>query len=328
MFKKIRKYSFAIAFALVATCHGASAEESFHDWLTHFRQEALRDGVSQQTIDKALPDFQPIQRVIDLDRKQPELKWTFEQYRKQVVNKTRVKHGREMMKKHAKLLNAMSKKYGVPPQYIVALWGIETNYGQSFGNFETVKALATLAWEGRRADFFKGELIKALRIIDEGHIGVHEMKGSWAGAMGHNQFMPSSFLKFAQDGDGDGKKDIWHDLADVFASTANYLSASGWHADERWGRAVKLPKHFDQGHIGLGSSKTLEEWKKLGVKLPNGGVLPVAPGIRASLVAPDGLSGPAYLVYDNYKVIMKWNRSTFFATSVGLLADAIAAPSP
>ena len=187
-----------------------------------------------------------------------------------------------------------------------------------------IPALATLAHDGRRSSFFRSELMNALKILDEGHISAQNMKGSWAGAMGQNQFMPSSFHSFAVDGNNDGKRDIWTSLPDVFASTANYLSRSGWKEDQRWGREVKVPAKLSKSLVGKKIKKPIEEWSKLGITLPGGGKLPTAPGLKASLIAPDGLNGRTFLAYDNFHVIMKWNNSTYFATSVGLLADQIA----
>ena len=295
----------------------------FDQWLAGVRAEAAKQGISQRTINETLYNIQPIQKVIDLDRKQPEHKITFAQYKKNVVNQQRINKGREMMRVHATALRRVEQQYGVAPQYVVALWAIETNFGGNTGGFNIVPALATLAWEGRRADFFKTELFNALKIIDAGHISASAMKGSWAGAMGQNQFMPSSFFNFAVDADGDGHKDIWNTKLDVFASTANYLSKSGWTRGQRWGRSVSMPKSFPADMVGPKIIKPLSYWKSLGVTDINGGALP-SENINASIVAPDGLDGPTYIVYGNYQTIMAWNRSTYFATSVGLLADAMA----
>lgn len=297
--------------------------QPFDQWLTGVRAEAARQGVSQQTINAALTNIQPIQKVIDLDRKQPEHKITFSKYQTNVVNQQRINKGREMMRLHADELRRVEQQYGVAPQYVVALWAIETNFGGNTGGFSVINSLATLAWEGRRAEFFKDELINALKIIDAGHITASGMKGSWAGAMGQNQFMPSSFNAYAVDGNGDGKRDIWNSLPDVFASTANYLNKSGWNAGERWGRRAELPQGFSESLIGPKIQKPLSEWARLGVRLPGGVALPQE-NMMASIVAPDGIGGEIYIVYNNYQTIMKWNRSTYFATSVGLLADAIA----
>lgn len=207
----------------------------------------------------------------------------------------------------------------------MALWGIETSYGRNTGGFDSVSALATLAYDGRRPAFFRRELIKALRILDEGHISAEDMRGSWAGAMGQNQFMPSSFERFAVDENGDGRTDIWKSLPDVFGSTANYLARSGWNAEERWGRRVVLPKGFSTKLIGWDTTKTLGQWAKLGVRFADDPeAIRKFSDMEASIIAPDGLAGPAFLVYGNARVIMKWNKSTYFVTSVGLLADQIA----
>lgn len=313
---------FVSVFALISQAH--AAEQSFESWLSGAKTEAQSKGISQDIINRAFRGVAPVPRIIELDRKQPEGTMTFAKYRKRIINDARVAQGRRLLKKHAAELNKASAKYGVPPQYIVALWGIETSYGNNTGGFDVVEALSTLAYDGRRSKFFRKELMNALKILNEGHIAPEAMKGSWAGAMGQNQFMPSSFHAYAVDGNGDGKRDIWTSLPDVFASTANYLSTSGWREDERWGRAVKVPANLPKRFIGLDYKADLATWKSMGVTLPNGAALPQADGIQASIVQPDGASGPSYLSYKNYRVIMRWNKSTYFATSVGLLADAIA----
>lgn len=321
MFIKKTLYLFVI-FLLIPL--KAEASQSFDQWLSGVKQEAARKGISERTIDLALNNVKPIPRVIELDRKQPEGRMTFGEYYNKVISTQRINTGRNMYRKHRTELEKAAQKYGVPANYIVALWGIETSYGDNTGGFSVIPALATLAHDGRRSDFFRRELMNALKIIDQGHISAHSMKGSWAGAMGQNQFMPSSFHAFAVDGNGDGKRNIWGSLPDVFASTANYLSKSGWKEDERWGREVRVPQGLSSRLTGLGTKKPLQEWKRMGITLPGGGPLPTAPSIKASLVAPDGLAGRTFLVYDNFRVIMKWNKSTYFATSVGLLADQIA----
>ena len=302
----------------------ATAAQPFDQWLNGVKSEARSEGISESTIGAALSGIKPIPRVIELDRKQPEGRMTFAEYYRKVISQQRIDQGRYLYQKHRTELEKAAQKYGVPAQYIVALWGIETSYGDNTGGFKVIPALATLAHDGRRSKFFRTELINALKIIDKGHISAANMKGSWAGAMGQNQFMPSSFHAFAVDGNNDGKRDIWTSLPDVFASTANYLSKSGWKEDERWGREVVLPKGFSENLTGKKIKKSLSEWKALGVTLPGGAPLPTAPGIHASVITPDGLAGRAFLAYNNYRVIMKWNNSTYFATSVGLLADQIA----
>jgi len=302
-------------------------ETNFRNWVYQFRARAAAQGFEPAFLDRVLPylEFKP--RVIELDNKQPEHKITFAQYKKNIVNEVRIKEGRRKLAENAHLLDRVSAQYGVPPQYIVALWGIETNYGRMTGGFDVLSALATLAYEGRRAAFFEKELVNALAIVRNGDITAEAMTGSWAGAMGQNQFMPSSFMRFAVDGDGDGHRDIWNSRADVFASTANYLKTQGWNRDLRWGREVRLTQPIGAHNFSLEVKKPLSLWRAMGVRQADGGTLPL-PGDgtdpAASLVAPDGPSGPKYLVYDNYRVIMDWNKSTYFATSVGLLADAIA----
>jgi len=304
----------------------AYATQDFSQWLSQLRDDAISRGISEQTVHAALTNIQPIQKVIKLDRKQPEGKLSFAQYKRRVISQARIDQGRRMLRENRQELEVVSSKYGVPPQYIVALWGIETSYGNNTGGFGVIPALATLAHDGRRSEFFRKELFKALKIIDEGHITLANMKGSWAGAMGQNQFMPSSFYAYAIDGNQDGRKDIWTSKPDVFASTANYLSKSGWKEDEKWGRKVVVPEGLPESYFDLKKPRPLSEWKKLGLQTLSGHPIPVA-DFKASLIQMDGKGGPTYLVYDNFHVILKWNRSRYFALSVGTLADLIAQPA-
>lgn len=318
------RLAFLVSALLLMNSFSAQAAQSFESWVSEFKAEARSKGISENLLDQAFVDVEPNERIIRLDRKQPESRLTYAQYRERVINNARIQKGRELYRKHRALLDKVSAQYGVQPQYIVALWGVETNYGQNTGGFGVIPALATLAYDGRRSDFFRQELFEALRILDQGHIRLADMNGSWAGAMGQNQFMPSSFHNFAVDGNNDGKRDIWTSLPDVFASTANYLSKSGWNDGERWGRPVKLPRGFPDNLIGHDTIKTLEEWRSLGITTPGGNAIPTAPGFKASVVQPDGAGTQAYLVYNNFRTILKWNRSTYFGLSVGYLADRIA----
>ncbi|MGB4106722.1 MAG: lytic murein transglycosylase [Alphaproteobacteria bacterium] len=302
----------------------AFADDDFDTWLRDFAQEAVDKGISVQTVEQALSGVQPIEQVLRLDRKQPESTITFADYRQNVVTPDRVKKGKELYNRNRQLLDGIAEKYGVPAPYIIALWGIETSYGENTGNFHVIPALVTLAYDGRRSGYFKGELVNALRILDEGHISIADMRGSWAGAMGQNQFMPSSFLSYSADGDGDGKRDIWKSLPDVFSSTARYLNESGWRPDQKWGREISLPNSIPESFTGLDNTRFVSEWKEMGVFLASGQPLPVTERTKAAIVLPDGPSGPAFLIYDNYRVLMRWNKSLYFATSVGLLADRIA----
>ena len=298
-------------------------EANFEQWVKGFKTEAIEQGISSSLVDKAFQGVAPISRVLELDLKQPESTMTFGEYRQRIVSPQRIARGREMMAQHRDLLHEVGQRYGVQPRFIVALWGIETFYGKNSGGYRIVDALATLAFDGRRSQYFRTELLNAFRILQDGHTSLDTMKSSWAGAMGQCQFMPSSFLQLAVDFDGDGRKDIWNTPADVFASAANYLAQSGWRGTQIWGRRVQLPAGFDSNQASLKISKPLLAWQKIGIRKRDGSDLPLAP-LNASIVLPDGKGGPAYLVYDNYRVIMKWNRSTYFATSVGLLADALA----
>ena len=295
---------------------------SFQTWLQELAAEAVAEGISSGTVQNALAGISLDERVIARDQNQPEQTEKFATYAAHTVNVDRVTEGRAQLHKHARVLKEISLRYGVPPEIIVALWGMESGFGRNIGGFEVVDSLATLAYEGRRAYFFRKQLIDALRILDEEHMPSSALRGSWAGALGQCQFMPSTYLKYAVDYDGSGRRDIWDNEADVFASIANYLAAEGWRSDLSWGRAVKLRKALPETQIGLDNKRSLTEWQKLGVRDAGGKPLPNKP-IEASLVQPDGLDGRSFLVYDNFRALMRWNRSTYFAASVGLLADRL-----
>lgn len=299
------------------------AKAGYDAWLYTFVQEARSRGIKDDTLRQALNNISPNPRVLELDRKQPEGRLTYAQYKKNVISSQRIQQGRLLLKRHGALLNRISRQYGVAPQYIVALWGMETSYGQNTGGFDIFESLLTLAYDGRRSDFFRGELLNALEILQDGPIRREDFKGSWAGAMGQSQFMPSSYKKFAVDGEGDGIVDIWNSQADVFASAANYLKEHGWEPDMKWGRAVRLPSGFDRELITLDLQKSIEDWRALGVKTVSGTDLPLASEVMASVVQPDGEGTDAFLVYNNFRTIMKWNKSTYFALSVGILADQL-----
>ncbi|HFE38399.1 MAG TPA: lytic murein transglycosylase, partial [Gammaproteobacteria bacterium] len=296
---------------------------SFKAWLSVLRKEALAKGISEETLNKTLPFIKPpIKKVVKLDRNQPEFKLTFEQYLNRVVPASRVKQGRKLLKKYHKLLSAIEAKYGVQARFLIAFWGMETSYGRLTGGFNALDALATLAYDGRRAKYFRRELINALKIIDAGHVEPKNMTASWAGAMGQTQFMPSTFLSYATDFNGDGKINIWHDVADALASGANYLSSIGWNHKRTWGREVLLPKNMDKSLISLKVKKKIAQWQQLGVRRVSGEDLPRV-AIDASIIQMDDKIGRAYMVYDNYRAIMDWNRSMNFATAVGILSDKI-----
>lgn len=252
-------------------------EGEFEQWVKTFKAEAVQRGISSSLVDQAFDDVSPIPRVLELDRKQPESRMTFVEYRKKIVSQQRIQRGRQMMAQHRDLLTEIGQQYGVQPRFIVALWGIETSYGKITGGYSIVEALATLAFDGRRSQYFRAELLNAFRILQDQHISLEDMKGSWAGAMGQCQFMPSSFLRLAVDHDGDGRKDIWKTPADVFASAANYLSQSGWRGTQIWGRRAHLPKDFNSKQASLKVSKPLQAWQSIGIRKSNGSDLPVLP---------------------------------------------------
>ncbi|MEN8265023.1 MAG: lytic murein transglycosylase [Nitrospirota bacterium] len=320
-FKKSIGIIAVILTSVMLTASFASAD-GFVEWLELLRDEAISRGISEQTLDTALAGAQPLERVIELDRNQPEFKKDYQSYLKMTVTEFRIKKGRKMLEEHRALLENISTQYGVQPRFLVAIWGMETNFGTYLGSFPIINSLVTLAYDERRSKFFRAELLNALRILDEGHITVSDMKGSWAGAMGQVQFMPSTFISFAVDGDKDGRKDLWHSLPDVFASASNYLSRYNWSGNWTWGREVLLPPGFDQEMAGMKINKLLSEWQDLGIRRINGDNLPEAP-INASLILPSGSSGPAFLVYQNYRAIYRWNRSHFYALAVCRLSDRI-----
>jgi membrane-bound lytic murein transglycosylase B len=301
----------------------AAVADGFATFLDGVRADALAAGIRPDTLDAALVGLRHNDRVIELDRKQPEFTLSLDEYLERIVSPKRVEEGRKRLAENKALLAAIEQKFGVQPRFVVALWGIETGFGRNTGGMSVVNSLATLAYDGRRSKYFRTELMNALTILDQGHIAAPAMIGSWAGAMGQCQFMPSTFLKWAVDWDGDGKRDIWTNRADALASAANYLGGEGWKGDQTWGRAVSLPKGFDKALLGLETQKPVKDWAALGVKAAGGKPLPAkALALSGSIVRPEA-DGPAFLVYDNFRVIMKWNRSTFFALAAGHLADRI-----
>ena len=296
---------------------------TFEEWVNKLKSTAIVDkGISAEVVEEAFTGVYYNEKIVKLDRSQPESKKTFEQYLDQVVSKARIRQGIAFYKNNKEKLEEVAKEYGVPAEYITALLGVETNYGERFGSHSIINSLTTLSYDKRRSGFFTKELMIALKIVDDGHISIEDMKGSWAGAMGQSQFMPSSFVGYAVDYNNDGKKDIWGTKEDVFASAANYLHSYKFNHKQKWGRKVTLPKDFDADLLGLENKQGLQDWEELGVKNKNGLELPNS-SIEGSIIAPDGVEGPAYLVYDNFRVFLRWNRSSHFATSVGILADAI-----
>lgn len=301
--------------------------EAFPVCLVGLQARARSEGLSETTINSTVANLQFVPRVIELDQQQPEFSQTFDHYFSKRATEWRVNEGRRLLKKHSVLLNQLAQKYGVPPQYILSFWGLETNYGSYKGKMSVLNSLATLACEPRRSNYFTIELMQALKLKEKYQFDDDTMVGSWAGAMGHTQFMPSAYAKYAVDGDGDGKADLWNSTTDALTSAANFLQHLGWQRDQRWGREVLLPKDFSYSHLGAKQPLSLSEWAALNVKQANGQPLP-AVDIQAALYLPAGHTGPAFLGYENFNVIMRWNLSEFYAITVGHLADRINGGQP
>lgn len=305
----------------------------FDEWLESLLQEARARGYSERVLADALGDVQPVERVIQSDRSQAELAPGFDRYLASHLTRTMVRRGRQLGQQHRTLLGRIAKRYGVQPRFLVAIWGIESRYGRVTGRTPIFQALATLAWEPRRADFFRRELFDALSIVANGYMNAGGMKGSWAGAMGQAQFMPSSYLKHAVDFDGDGDRDIWSSTGDALGSIANYLKAYGWRNDQTWGREVRvseaarerIAENVPMRTMGCYAIRNMTEriplsrWRELGVKRSDGGPLPTA-DIAAGLVRTDTRN---FLVYGNYDAILGYNCAHYYALTVGLLADRL-----
>lgn len=316
-----------LSFLLFALPVLAVEGAEFDSCIAGLGDRAQRAGVDAALVDQVLPTLAPVERVIELDRKQPEFVQSFGKYLGARVTESRVNRGRELLVRHEDFLANVLQRYGVPPRYLVAFWGLETNYGSYLGNISTLDALATLACDPRRGDFFAGEFVDALRLVEREALPLERLRGSWAGAVGHTQFMPSSYLRYAVDGDNDGQMDLWGSERDALASGANFLRSLGWTPGLRWGRRVTLPAGFPYQLADLGEKRSLRFWASLGVTRADAGPLP-APELDASLLLPSGYLGPAYLVYDNFRVVMRWNQSQSYALSVGLLADRLVGASP
>lgn len=301
--------------ALGGPVHAASND--LDTWLAQLRSDALEQGFRAETVDAALANVKVREEVIESDRSQPKAPAEFCDYMTRRLTETRIRRGRAMLAEHRKLLAGINAEYGIPPRYIVALWGLETNFGDYVGETPLFDALVTLARDPRRGEFFRKQIFGALRIVEDGHHSVEGLTGSWAGATGQVQFMPTTFLAYAVDHDGDGRRDLWNSLPDAFASAANYLRRSGWRLGETWGRQVRLP-----GGLDSKGRKSLARWQQLGVRRIDGRDLPRARQ-RANLVMPARTREPAFLAYRNYHAFLAWNRSTFFAISVGTLADEL-----
>ncbi|GLX79826.1 lytic transglycosylase [Thalassotalea insulae] len=301
--------------------YATSDSQDFQQCQHRIKEQAVTQGFSDNIV--ALTEqLTPIKRVLTLDKKQPEFAESFAQYVNKRVSHYHVNKGRELLKSHKKLFSQLQEKYGIPPQYLVSFWGLETVFGRHKGKMSVLNALATLACDQRRSEYFTDELFDLFHLIDQGVVSTAQLKGSWAGAMGHMQFMPSALRKYALDGDQDGKVDVWQSEQDALTSAANYLNQIGWHSNERWGREVLLPEDFDFSAIEFDQRYPLATFAKMGVTKLNGQALPQY-DTQAELVLPNGHQGHAFLVYQNFDVIMNWNLSKNYALSVGILADKL-----
>ena len=303
-----------------ASTDEAARPQRFSKWMADFRTTARASGISEATLRVALDDAQYLPRVIELDRAQPEFTRTVWDYLDNSVSPQRVATGRDKLLQVRAEADAAAARYGVPPGIVVAIWGMESNYGGNFGSTPTIDALATLGFDGRREDWARRELLAALKILDNGDIDRQHMVGSWAGAMGQTQFLPSNFLAYAVDADGDGRRDIWGSMADVIASTANFLARSGWQAGKPWGVEVRLPAGFDHGRADTVVQSTAQ-WTAEGLQAVDGQPLPAFDD--GMVLLPAGARGPAFLVGPNFRALLRYNNSTSYALGVGLLAQRL-----
>ncbi len=315
-----------VAATLLCGTAPALADVAFDRWVDRFWPVARDAGVSSNTYRRAFQGVTPDPDTIRLMNKQSEFVKPIWDYLDSAVSDTRVEKGREMLATYARELAVIEQRYGVDREAVVAIWGMETNYGSFMGEHYVVRALATLAYAApRRQDFWTRELVTALKIIDDGHVAPERMEGSWAGAMGHTQFMPSSWKQYSSDYDGDGRHDIWTNIPDALASTANYLKRHGWQTGKTWGYEVQLPRGFD--YTLADTEKTLGEWARLGIRRTGGRDFP-RPSDNAELVLPAGAAGPAFLMLRNFFVIKRYNNATAYALAVGHLADRVRGGGP
>lgn len=309
--------AFSLVLGLAAPAHANNADFVRGLWL-----DAQAMGVSRQAFDASFASYAPIAQVMELTRKQPEFSQTVQQYIDRRVTAAQASKGAAMRREWAQTLAGAQQRFGVQPEVVLAIWGMETNFGGFMGGNNTIHALATLTQNGYRTEFFRKELLTALRIVSDGHIAPNQMVGSWAGAMGHTQFMPTSFMRYAIDYNGDGKKDIWNSVPDALGSTANYLNAFGWRPGETWGYEVKLPSNFDFARARQMEKAPLSQWQQMGITRVSGRAFPRANDV-GRLYMPAGASGPAFLLLPNFDVIKRYNNSDSYALAVGHLADRI-----
>jgi membrane-bound lytic murein transglycosylase B len=312
-----------LAAPLAALPIAARAQNRFPAFVASLRAEALHAGISPATLEAAFANLSFNPKILELDRHQPEFTLTWVQYKARVLPASRFANGRAAYAREAATLIPAAQTFKADPRIVVGIWGLESDFGAKTGNYNVVESLANLAFDGRREAYFRGEAINALRILDHGDIAPQKMTGSWAGAMGQPQFMPSSYLHYAVDADGDGRRDIWTNRADVFGSVANYLAKCGWRVGEPWAQPIRVPPGFAADRTGRDIKRPLGEWQAMGVRRIDGAVFSRT-DVSGAVVMPDGQGGEAFMVYPNFHVIRRYNPSDFYALAVGLLGNAVA----
>jgi membrane-bound lytic murein transglycosylase B len=322
----MNKIFMALIGALFIFSAHAENKQTFTEWLADFKREARQQDISQKTIHETFKHAKFLPRVIEMDRAQPEFISPFFTYLYARATPNRVEQGRALMQEHDELLSQVEAQYGVPKSVIMAFWGMETHYGSNQGDFGLPSALATLAYEGRRATFFRNQLMNALQVVDEGYMSASSLRGSWAGAMGHLQFMPSVLFKYGIDADGDGHVNVKKSLPDAFMTAGNYLYSIGWHRGEPIAIEVFLPQDFDYAQASLLNRKSSVDWLKMGIWSADGAPIPNLE--NAAILLPQGWQGPSFMVANNFDMVMDWNRSVNYALSVSYLADQLVADKP
>lgn len=304
---------------------GPSAEEqaAFKLWIEDFKTQALASGLSQKTLDEAFADVSLNLKVLKADAFQPEFSKPIWSYIDGAASAYRIQKGKEALETHKALFAEIQEKYEVQARFVVAIWGLETSFGAITGDYSVVEALATLAFHGRRSSFGRTQLMAALEIIEAGDKSAADLTGSWAGAMGHGQFIPTTYLAYAVDHDGDGRRDIWNSHDDAFASISNYLAQSGWQTGQDWGREVKLPETFDYALADRRNLRTMKEWRAAGITFANDELVPDVDR-SAAIIVPAGHTGPAFLIFENFRAVLRYNNSTAYALAIGLIADQVA----
>jgi membrane-bound lytic murein transglycosylase B len=313
--------------AVIGLPHQAEAAQTFGQWIERFWPTARAAGIKRETYDRAFKGMTPDPKVIEAANFQPEYKKPIGEYVDRVVSDKRVTGGKQKLEENKALLDILEKRYGVDRTIIIAIWGVESNYGTQPGDMNVIRSLATLAYYNTKASFARQQLISALKILQRGDISAEAMNGSWAGAMGHTQFIPTTYQGYAVDYDGDGKRNIWADIPDALASTASYLKHSNWKAGETWGYEVTLPKGFNTKKVSEKTLKSVAAWQALGIKRVGGEPFP-RPGDKAGLYAPAGTDGPAFLVLNNFRSILRYNQANSYALGVGHLADRLKGYGP